>query len=541
MIRLIRWWFWWCAGAKPQIIENLSSDQEKYLSMGLAIFLTGVVATLTMAYAMNFVFNEPIIAILVGIVWGLVIFNLDRSLTLTMRKTQNSYDEYLFSEKIASLIPQVSLMTIRIVLALIVGHAIAVPLELKLFEESVLKEVEKQNLVENSRREDDIRKSFSSFKEGIYSDIEKYKSEIERYRAEMIRLEEQKGERKKQYDYSLDKINNEIHQVKERHFQERESERLELANLEEKLKDLKQQEPIEVSKLTTSHEKLKTQEQMEISTLLKLHENLRESEAKKLTDLIEKRNAEKNGTGITGQPGEGQEVKRMNAEIKKMEAEHKSNELMRKKELAEKIDSHQKLQIERETEINKARELYATNETKAVHRKEQEISRLIDSQKEREKVRIEEEKQLKERKNLVTTKYNEDIRLLDELIKNQVGHIKNKTTQINEREKSLKLKEDEQQKTIGIISSGEQGNSAKDFLLMLQALYDLIGSTDGTKWTHFTFLVIIILVEIFPVFIKFINPRGAYDAEITKIERLKVAEADAAVYSYAPQVSLQPT
>ncbi len=541
MIRLIRWWFWWCAGAKPQIIENLSSDQEKYLSMGLAIFLTGVVATLTMAYAMNFVFNEPIIAILVGMVWGLVIFNLDRSLTLTMRKTQNSYDEYLFTEKVAALIPQVSLMLIRIVLALIVGHAITVPLELKLFEKSVLKEVEKQNLVENSRREDDIRQSFSSFKEGIYSDIEKHKNEIERYRAEMINLEKRKGERKKQYDHSLDKINNEIHQVKKRHIQERESERLELSDVEKKLKNLKLQEPIEVSKLTKSHEALKIKELSEINNLLELHEKLSESEAKKLAGSIKKRDAELNGTGITGRPGPGTEVKKMNAEIKEMEIEHKSNESIRKKELAEKIDLHQKLQAEREKEINKAREMYVTNETKSVQRKEQEISRLIESQKERDNVRIEEEKQLKERKNLVTTKYNEDIRLLDELIKNQVGHIKNKTTQINEREKSLKLKEDEQQKTINIISSGEQENSANDFLLMLQALYELIGSTDGTKWTHFTFLVIIILVEIFPVFIKFINPRGAYDAEITKIERLKVAEADAAMYSHSLPVSPQIT
>ncbi|SEH05312.1 Uncharacterised protein [Candidatus Venteria ishoeyi] len=166
---------------------------------------------------------------------------------------------------------------------------------------------------------------------------------------------------------------------------------------------------------------------------------------------------------------------------------------------------------------------------------------MIDTHKKREVVIIKEEEQLKERKNLVTTKYNEDIKLLDGLIKNQVEHIKNKNNQINEREKALKLKEDEQQKTIEIISSDEQGKNAKDFLLMLQALYDLISSTDGTKWTHFTFLVIIILVEIFPVFIKFINPRGAYDAEIAKIERLKVAEADAAIYSYSPQVSSQPT
>jgi len=75
-------------------------------------------------YAMHFTFQNLAVSIPFGLLWGLVIFNLDRYIVSSMRKTGKPQDEWLLASP-------------RIAIALVLAVTISKPLELRLFQDSV--------------------------------------------------------------------------------------------------------------------------------------------------------------------------------------------------------------------------------------------------------------------------------------------------------------------------------------------------------------------------------------------------------------------
>ena len=67
--------------------ENRFSEENKYAS----ILLTAVVAFLSGSYALYTVFNFVIVSSLVGLIWGIKIFNLDRFVILSSRKQKMQF------------------------------------------------------------------------------------------------------------------------------------------------------------------------------------------------------------------------------------------------------------------------------------------------------------------------------------------------------------------------------------------------------------------------------------------------------------------
>lgn len=116
---------WWCAGAHQQLLKEYSSEHSKYAGLGGVILATFVMAALAGGYAMYTVFGNGLIALVFGIVWGLIIFNFDRFLVSTMRK-------YGVSKR-----KQVWMTVPRIALALLIGLTIARPLEMKIFDKEI--------------------------------------------------------------------------------------------------------------------------------------------------------------------------------------------------------------------------------------------------------------------------------------------------------------------------------------------------------------------------------------------------------------------
>jgi hypothetical protein len=96
--------------------------------MGATIFFTGVFAALASGYALYTVFDNVWMASLFGLIWGLMIFNLDRYIVSSMRK------EGKFSREFFMALP-------RIILAVIISIVIAKPLELKIFEKEIAPEL----------------------------------------------------------------------------------------------------------------------------------------------------------------------------------------------------------------------------------------------------------------------------------------------------------------------------------------------------------------------------------------------------------------
>lgn len=126
---------WVCAGANRKVLRQCPTEYAKYAGIGGTILFTALMAMLSGGYAMNFVFNNPMMAVAFGIFWGLLIFNLDRFIVNTMYsdgKVTISWNEF------KSGLP-------RIIMAIFLGIVISTPLEMKIFEDRINSQIVKDN------------------------------------------------------------------------------------------------------------------------------------------------------------------------------------------------------------------------------------------------------------------------------------------------------------------------------------------------------------------------------------------------------------
>ena len=122
---MLKHFFIICSGADTDILEDCSiGEQNKYAGIGATVFFTAVMAFIAASYALYTVFDNLYSAILFGLIWGLLIFNLDRYIVSTIKKTGNVIDELIQASP-------------RIVLAVIIAVVISKPLELKIFEKEI--------------------------------------------------------------------------------------------------------------------------------------------------------------------------------------------------------------------------------------------------------------------------------------------------------------------------------------------------------------------------------------------------------------------
>ncbi len=140
---------WWCSGAVIPILENTSTDHSKYFGIGGAILSTWILATLSGGYAFYFMLDDKVVAIIGGLVWGWVIFNLDRFITSSMKKRGDSLHKAFFFERIGHFLAELMPAIPRFFIAIIISFSISVPLELKLFEKEIndeLKLIKQQDI-----------------------------------------------------------------------------------------------------------------------------------------------------------------------------------------------------------------------------------------------------------------------------------------------------------------------------------------------------------------------------------------------------------
>ena len=122
---MLKRFFLACSGVDTTIINDRSNgEQNKYVGIGATVFFTAIMATIAASYALFTVFDNYFIAGIFGIIWGLLIFNLDRFIVSTIKKRDNKWKEFAQA-------------TPRIILAIIIAVVISKPLELKLFEKEI--------------------------------------------------------------------------------------------------------------------------------------------------------------------------------------------------------------------------------------------------------------------------------------------------------------------------------------------------------------------------------------------------------------------
>ena len=76
--------FHFCAGIDQSILKRTPTDQNKYAGIGATVFFTGIFAAIAGGFALFSVFKSVTIAILFGLLWGLMIFNLDRYIVMSI-------------------------------------------------------------------------------------------------------------------------------------------------------------------------------------------------------------------------------------------------------------------------------------------------------------------------------------------------------------------------------------------------------------------------------------------------------------------------
>jgi hypothetical protein len=167
---VLKKFFLTCSGVDKNIIENCSNgEQNKYVGIGATVFFTAVMATIAGSYALYTVFDNLYAAIFFGFIWGLLIFNLDRFIVSTIKKTDSKLKELLQASP-------------RIILAVIIAIVISKPLELKLFE----KEINQVLLTEKNQMTLDNKTQIA---EQFTPEIGKINSEIDVLKQEIIQKE----------------------------------------------------------------------------------------------------------------------------------------------------------------------------------------------------------------------------------------------------------------------------------------------------------------------------------------------------------------
>jgi hypothetical protein len=139
--------FWFCSGANFSILQKVPTESNKYLGIGATVFFTGIFASLAGFYALYTVFQTWTFALFFGLLWGAMVFNLDRFIVSSMRKKEQGWSEW-------------KLALPRLVLALLLAVVISKPLELKLFEREINRKLDEQKIEFIKQSKDSLANGF---------------------------------------------------------------------------------------------------------------------------------------------------------------------------------------------------------------------------------------------------------------------------------------------------------------------------------------------------------------------------------------------
>lgn len=133
---------WKCAGGDRYILERATySDQIKYTCLGGIVFATGAMAGLAGGYAFYTIFSPKgsavedvvdfptvILSAIFGLIWGLMIFNIDRFIVTSTGKGDGT--EKITWDEFKSAIP-------RIIMGAIIAITISKPIEIRMFQTEI--------------------------------------------------------------------------------------------------------------------------------------------------------------------------------------------------------------------------------------------------------------------------------------------------------------------------------------------------------------------------------------------------------------------
>lgn len=196
-IFFIKQFLFFCAGLEGRIVkeEAFRVEHSKYITIGLTVLFTSVLATLSGGYTFYTIFFNKFIAVPFGFLWGLIIFNLDRLVILGVKQEEKS------ERDIAPGLIRIGGIVPRIFLACTIGFLVSEPVKLRIFKP----EIDRQHgetlvLAEEGKKRRETREVQNKIEEKI---------EFSEKEISAKKLEKEKNDT--QIDNLRDKLNEEVY------------------------------------------------------------------------------------------------------------------------------------------------------------------------------------------------------------------------------------------------------------------------------------------------------------------------------------------
>lgn len=245
--------FWKACGADRHILEKCGyREHVKYACLGGIVVATGLMAGLAGGYAFYTIFEPKgsaletgtdiptlIISIIFGIIWGTIIFNIDRFIVTSTG--QGDGTEAITRDEFLGALP-------RIFMGIIIAITISKPLEIRIFKNEIDVELEKAQIAtrqEFIREIDEIydpqinklNAKISKLEAEMKSTIDRYSELEDEYHKEITRKERRGvGPIANAIKVQMDRMEAEIEEVRTKNSKQKEEAQRELTALDKEVK-----------------------------------------------------------------------------------------------------------------------------------------------------------------------------------------------------------------------------------------------------------------------------------------------------------------
>lgn len=145
----LKHFFWLLSGSNIELLKDCPTEHNRHANIGLAIFTTTLLAFFTGCLAgFEFGGKEIFVAIVFGILWATLVFTIDRTMVLTLKKDPSKSK---WERNKSLIIPTLY----RIFLSALISFFISIPLELWVFRENI--ELQMQIDQDNIKIEKNLR------------------------------------------------------------------------------------------------------------------------------------------------------------------------------------------------------------------------------------------------------------------------------------------------------------------------------------------------------------------------------------------------
>lgn len=138
----------WLSGVDRDTLRHCERERTKFVAMGGTVITTSAFAAVAATFTVHLYLYAPLfIAIVVGLLWGLAIMNLDRWLLISIRRQKTA------ARTVMMAVP-------RVVLALLIGILIAEPIVLRVFEDEITRQAKRDKRDAREESFEEVRQRF---------------------------------------------------------------------------------------------------------------------------------------------------------------------------------------------------------------------------------------------------------------------------------------------------------------------------------------------------------------------------------------------